>query len=447
MMSAEHNDLLTRVGPATGLGKLMRMYWQPAALAEELDGQRPVKAVRLCGEDFVLFRDGHGRYALMDRHCPHRGADLAFGRLEPAGLRCAFHGWLFDVTGQCLDTPAEPADSPLCGNIRQRTHPVVEKAGILWAYLGGGAPPAFCDIDCFTAPAPYTFAFKGLFECNWLQALEVGIDPAHASFLHRFFQDEDTAAAYGRQFRGQSADSHMPMTRVMREFDRPVINVEHTEFGLRLVALRPIDGEHTHVRVTNQLFPNAFVIPMSTDMTITQWHVPVDDENCYWYAIFTSYGAPVDRARMRAQRLELYELPYYRSRRNRSNDYGFDAREQATTTYTGMGADINVHDQWAVESMGAIQDRTREHLGQSDKAIKAYRRLLRDEIGKAAAGQRPLMALDAAAARGIQGPATMDGIGPARAWESYWMDVDVRRRQAAPWAEGGAGRRGLTAAQ
>jgi nitrite reductase/ring-hydroxylating ferredoxin subunit len=439
MMSREQNDYLTRVGPRTALGKLMRMYWQPVALVEELDGVRPVTAVRLCGEDYVLFRDGQGRYGLLDRDCPHRGADLAFGRLEDGGLRCAFHGWLFSVAGRCLETPAEPEGSPLCGNVRQRAFPVVEKSGILWAYVGEGEPPAFAALDCFTAPGAYTFAFKGLFECNWLQALEVGIDPAHASYLHRFFQDEDAAGGYGRQFRAASADSELPMTRVLREYTRPIINVELTEYGLRLIALREIDQERTHVRVTSQLFPHAIVIPMSADMTITQWHVPVDDENCYWYAIFTSFAGPVDRTTMREQRLQLYELPAYRSRRNRNNGYGFDPREQASRTYTGMGTDINVHDQWAVESMGAIQDRTREHLGQSDKAILQYRRLLRQEIETAAAGGRPLMCLDPATAGSIQGPATMDGMGPTRAWESYWMEVDVRRRRGAPWAVATAG--------
>jgi hypothetical protein len=272
-----------------------------------------------------------------------------------------------------------------------------------------------------------------LFECNWLQALEVGIDPAHASFLHRFFADEDISTAYGKQFRGASAGSALPMTRILREYDRPVIHVESTDYGLRLIALRQLDDERTHVRVTNQLFPHGFVIPMSAEMTISQWHVPVDDENCYWYAIFTSYTQPVDKAKMRAQRLELYELPDYKSRKNRGNNYGFDPHEQATTTYTGMGADINVHDQWAVESMGRIQDRTREHLGSSDKAIIAYRKLLRQEIEKVASGEKPLMFLNAETARHIQGPGTMDGIGPTRGWESYWLAVDVARRHGATW--------------
>ena len=434
MMSQEQNDLITRTGASEPCGKLMRMYWQPAALVDELEGKRPVRPVRLLGENLVLFRDEHGRYGLIDRHCAHRGADLAFGRLEHGGLRCAFHGWLFDASGQCLETPAEPKGSQLCQNIKQRAYPVVERSGILWAYLGEGQPPAFPEIDCFIAPDSHTFAFKGHMACNWLQALEVGIDPAHASYLHRFFEDEDTSAAYGRQFRGASAGSELPMTKILREHDRPIINVEHTEYGLRLIALREIDAARTHVRVTNQLFPHGFVIPMSTEMTITQWHVPVDDENCYWYAIFTSYGAPVDRKKMREQRLELYALPDYISRKNKANDYGFDSQEQRTSTYTGMGSDINVHDQWAVESMGAIQDRTREHLGQSDKAIVQYRRLLRQEIEKVSRGETPILVLDEGNARSIQGPATMDGIGPTQGWETFWMEVDVKRRRGAPWA-------------
>jgi phenylpropionate dioxygenase-like ring-hydroxylating dioxygenase large terminal subunit len=328
--------------------------------------------------------------------------------------------------------PAEPEDSTFCARIRQRAFPAIERNGIIFGYLGSGEPPDFPALDCFVAPDAYTFAFKGLIECNWLQALEVGIDPAHASFLHRFFEDEDPAAAYGKQFRGVSADSDMPMTRVLREYDRPTITVEPTDSGLRIIALRTMSDALTHVRVTNQLFPHAFVIPMSAEMTITQWHVPIDDESCYWYAIFTSFDKPVDKVAMRAQRLELYELPHYRSRKNRSNNYGFDANEQATETYTGMGHDINVHDQWAVESMGRIQNRTREHLGQSDKAITAYRRLLRQSIEQMEKGERP--SIDPAKAGSLRGPATMDGIGPSAGWQDYWQSVDRKRRLGAEWA-------------
>ena len=433
MMSAEQNELITRTTAGTPAGKLMRLYWQPAALADELGGERPVKAVRLLGQDLVLFRDEKGVLGLLDRDCPHRGADLAFGRLEHGGLRCAFHGWLFDTAGRCLETPAEPEGSTLCTRIRQKSYPVVERNGIIFAYLGEGEPPAFPAFDCFRASETHSFAFKGLIECNWLQALEVGIDPAHASFLHRFFEDEDTSEAYGKQFRSASAGSEMAMTRVLREFPRPVIEIERTDYGLRLIALRRLDDDHSHVRVTNLAFPNAFVIPMSADMTITQWHVPIDDTSCYWYAIFTSFGPAVDKAQMRRQRLELYTLPDYRPRLNKSNDYGFSAAEQRDETYTGMGHDINVHDQWAIESQGRIQDRTREHLGQTDKGISAYRRLLIGAIEQAAAGERPLMALTPDQAARLTGPAAVDGIGPTATWQEYWKRLDSERRAAAPW--------------
>ena len=434
MISAEQNDLMTRVGPGTPAGSLLRNYWQPVALVEELQGKRPVKAVRLFGEDFVLFRDQAGRYGLMDRDCPHRGADLSYGRIEDGGLRCAFHGWLFDAGGQCLQTPAEPEDSKLRLRIRQRAFPVVEKSGVLFAWPGKGAPPAFPDFDCFIAPASHTFAFKGHLECNWLQALEVGIDPAHASYLHRFFEDEDTSASYGKQFRGASADSGMPITRLLREFERPEIKVEKTDYGMRLIALRKLSEVDTHVRVTNLMFPQAFVIPMSAEMTISQWHVPVDDTHCYWYAIFTSFGAPVDKQAMREQRLQLYELPDYKPRLGRATHYGFDPDQQRTQTYTGMGHDINVHDQWAVESPGPIQNRTREHLGTTDKGIVAYRRLLVDAIERNAAGENPLMVLDEARARALTGPPSIDGIGPSATWNDYWQESDLKRRRACAWA-------------
>ncbi len=434
MLTAEQNELVTRTAPGTACGGLLRRYWQPVALAEELGAERPVKAVRVLGEDLVLFRDERGRYGLLERHCAHRGADLAYGRCEDGGLRCTFHGWLYDAEGRCLEMPAEPEDSTYRARVRQRSYPAAERGGIVFAYLGDGEPPAFPAFDCFLAPGTHTFAFKGHVACNWLQAVEVGIDPAHASFLHRFFADDDPAEAYGRQFRAAAAASDVPMTRVMREQVRPRIDVARTAYGLQLTTLRSLDRERAHVRITNLLFPNAFQIPMSPEMTIVQWHVPVDDVTNYWYAIFTSFAGPVDRERMRRQRLELYTLPDYKPRVNRDNDYGFDPREQRSRTYTGMGDDINVHDQWAVESQGPIQDRTREHLGASDRAIAAYRVLLLEAIRASQSGERPLMVLGAEAARGMTGPDTIDTVAPAADWQAHWRRLVRERRAAAAWA-------------
>jgi nitrite reductase/ring-hydroxylating ferredoxin subunit len=446
-MKAEHNELITRVGPGTPCGNLLRHYWQPVALVDEFNptldpamAVRPVKAVRLLGQDFVLFKNAAGQFGLLDRDCPHRGADLAFGRHEGDGLRCPFHGWKFDVSGQCTETPAEPPGSTLCQRVQQRSYPLVEKSGVLFGWFGpqGMPAPAFPAFDCFTAPATHTFAFKGLWNCNWLQAFEVGIDPAHASFLHRFFFDESLDESYGRQFRGASLGEldgqRLPMTRVMREFDQPDISFAPMPYGLQLTALRAINDKLTHTRVTNAIFPSTFVIPLSETMTITQIHVPVDDTHNYWYAIFTSFDTPVDRETMRNQRLEAVTLPDYIPKSGRHNQWGFSAEEQQTRTYLGMGeSDINVHDQWACESMGAIQDRTREHLGTTDKVIMANRRTLLKAIETVQAGGTPPGVADPAVARQRMGPDTIDGLAPADGVEAWWRAAVLTKRRSAPW--------------
>jgi phenylpropionate dioxygenase-like ring-hydroxylating dioxygenase large terminal subunit len=430
---ASQNELFTRSGTGTPLGRLMRRYWQPAALTRELKGQRPVRPVNLLGERLVLFRDEAGEYGLIERHCAHRGADLCYGRLENGGLRCPFHGWLFDRTGQCLEQPAEPADSEFHQRVKLAGYPVVERNGVLFAWMGERDAPPLPVLDSLQAPEEYTFAFKGLIECNWLQALEVGIDPAHASYLHRFIEDEDPGESYGKQFRDAVRGGEVPGTQVLREYSRPDIKAEQTPYGVRLTALRRLDERQVHVRVTNQVFPHAIVIPMSRTMTITQWHVPIDDTTCYWYAIFTSYADPVDQEKMFRQRVELYELPDYVPKINKRNNYGYDANEQMTRTYTGMGEDINVHDQWAVESQGPIQDRTREHLGRSDIGIIQYRRLL----------QRALEALDKDEALPLyddsgspvetSGPPIVDVIANGETWKDDWSEHAREFRRAAPW--------------
>lgn len=433
MISQELNDQLTRVGKGQPAGEVLRRYWQPAALSDELAGPRPVVPVTLLGERLVLFRDNEGALGLIGRHCPHRGADLCYGRREDNGLRCPFHGWHFDRNGQCVEQPGEPEGSRMHEQIRTASYPVVEKNGIVFAYLGPGDPPAFPDFDCFRAPDSHVFAFKGLWECNWLQAMEVGIDPAHASFLHRFLEDEDPKDSYGKQFRDAAADTNIPMTKLLRDYPRPEIRVEETDFGLKLTALRHMENGLTHVRVTNQIFPEAICIPMSREMTITQWHVPVDDETCYWYSMFTSYDKPVNKALMRDQRLKEHRLPDYAPRKNQRNDYGYNPEEQVRETYTGMGLDINVHDQWAVESMGRIQDRTQEHLGKTDVAIIRYRRMLRAAIAALNNGDEAALPMQGVDAADLRGPLSNDAIADSADWEAASLRADAERRAACPW--------------
>ena len=427
-MDASDNRLLTESGPGTPGGTVLRSYWQPAALTEELDGPRPVVSVTLLGEDLVLFRDELGSLGLIDRACPHRGVDLTYGRLEDGGLRCPFHGWLFDTTGACLQTPAEPPGSTFHTRVRTGCHPVVERNGIVWAWLGGGDPPPLPGFDCFTAPPQQVFAFKGMWECNWLQAHEVGVDPAHAAFLHRFNELEEES--YGLQFRAMVADTGVPVVKLMREVPAATITAEPTSYGFRLRALRDFHGRFTHVRISNCIFPNAIAIAMSPTMAIMQWHVPVDDERCYWYAMFVSYGEPVDHATLRAQRVEQVDLPLYRSRIGRAQRWGFDPLEQATATYTGMGEDINVHDQWAVESPGAVLDRTREHLSPADVGIRTHRRMFFDAL-RNPSGATLIGTADPGA---LRGPTAIDAATTDTDYDGAWRRLDTQRRAASGWA-------------
>jgi hypothetical protein len=225
------------------------------------------------------------------------------------------------------------------------------------------------------------------------------------------------------------------MTRVMREFCSPEIHHDEVAPGLtRLTTLRLINEQLTHVRVTHAAFPHTFVIPLSETMTITQMHVPVDDERTYWWSFFTSFAEPLDRETMRQQRLAHMTLPDYVPVHGRHDHWNYNPAEQRTRTFLGMGEDdINLHDQWAVESMGRIQDRTREHLGQSDKVIMANRRLLLKAIATVQAGGTPPMVLTADAAAALQGPDTIDCIAPAQRWQAFWQEAAAAKRQGAAW--------------
>ncbi len=491
-MNKELNQRLTQVSSGTPGGLLQRRFWQPVALVEEFDPHlapdmgtvampRLVKAVRALGQDFVLVKNHDASWALLDRDCPHRGANLSFARYETVNyqnsselrsiykgempisletvpekpshtaIRCPFHGWAFqtsgDAPGRCVDTPAEPEGSTLCTQIKQRSYACQEKAGVVWAWLGDSAPEPMPELDCFNAPASHSFAFKGLWHANWLQCFEVGMDPAHPSFLHRFLQDADLqetgSNAGGKQFRsaaaGDVAGERLPMTRVMRELHRPKLMAQailsETLQGIRITALRALSEQTTHVRVTQAIFPHIFVIPLSETLTITQWHLPVDDGHTYWFSVFTSFDVPIDQAAMRAQRLPYTQLPAYTPKAGAHNAWGFSPNEQMTCTFLGMGEDdINVHDQWAVESMGGLQDRTREHLATSDKVIVLYRRWLQRAMDAAAAGQT-LPALPAGQ-RLNEPPGTVDGFAPSDAWESWWQTELAEKRCKAAWISG-----------
>lgn len=349
MMSQEQNDLITKIGPGSAAGAVLRRYWQPAALAEELIGARPVVPVRLLGEDLVLFRDNEGELGLIQRQCPHRGADLAFGRCEDNGLRCPFHGWHFDRTGQCVEQPGEPE-----GGRNQQAHQreIVSASRAQRHDLrlyGPRRAAALAELRLLCGAGQSRLAFKGLWECNWLQALEVASIPRTPRFCTASCRMKIRINPMANNSATAPPIPNIPVARVFREYPRPEINVEETEYGLRIVSLRHLNNGRARARDQSD-FAEAICIPMSNEMTITQWHVPIDDTKCYWYAMFTSFGAPVNKSLMREQRIKEHRLPDYAPLKNKRNNYGYDPDEQKKLTYTGMGLDINVHDQWAVKS-------------------------------------------------------------------------------------------------
>jgi len=404
MISQKLNDQITHTGPGTEAGNVLRRYWQPAALCDELQEGFPI-AVNLVGERLALVQNKEGSLTLVTR-------------ISSANEPSVYY----------------PPGSEITIDKNGPVYPTYVTKGIVFAWLGPDTPPAFPGFDCFRAPDDHVFAFKGLWNCNWLQALEIGIDPAHASFLHRFLQDEDPADGYGKQFRDKAAHTDIPMTQILREYPRPDIYVDETDYGLKITALRHMEHDLTHVRVTNQIFPEAICIPMSREMTITQWHVPIDNENCYWYTIFTSFKNPVNKELMREQRLKEHTLPDYAPLKNKSNNYHYNPEEQANLTYTGMGLDINVHDQWAVEGMGAIQDRTQEHLGRSDVAIIRYRRMLRKAIKDLSQNQpHKLPMYGCKDQSAIVGPLSNDAVTATKDWQNASHQADIARRSECPW--------------
>ena len=384
----------------------------------------------------MLFRDEQGRYGLIDRALR---ASRRRPRLRPSGeWRAALRLPRLAVRRDRpvhRDAGGAEGLAALQGHQaarlsrgREERHPL----GLSWRRRAAGVSG---DRLRSSRPTATPSRSRATSNCNWLQALEVGIDPAHASFLHRFFEDEDTSTAYGKQFRGASAGSDLPMTKILREHDRPIINVEHTEYGLRLIALREIDAERTHVRVTNQLFPHGFVIPMSAEMTITQWHVPVDDENCYWYAIFTSYTTPVDKKKMRDQRLELYELPRlqvaqkqdqrlrFRSARAGDRDLYRHGRRHQRARPVGGGIDGR-RSRTAPRNISARATRRSSSIaaccGRRSRRWRAAR-------SRCCSWTRPMRAAS-------RDPRRWTASGRRRAGKPYWMEVDVKRRRGAPWA-------------
>ena len=366
MLSKAHNDLLTQTGPGTPCGKLLRAYWQPIAAAEEMPiGGAPIP-IRIMSEDLVLFRDDQNRLGLIGRHCPHRGTDLSYGRVENGGLRCLYHGWLFDRDGKCLDQPAETAGKKFCHKVRHPAYPVQEKGGCIWAYLGEGEPPLIPDFQFLMAPEPNRLCFRTVQMCNWLQGLESTTDPAHTTYLHR------------RPVGTVSIRSGNDI-RALRGIEPPAIGIEHTSYGTRIFALHDSPNGRKYLRVNNYVYPCGATPSTSTGEKGYQgrWYVPIDDSSHCAFEFFYRHAQPLDKDALRKFRAENVG-PDMRHVRRAENRYLQDRGEMQGKdgTFCGMGEYFPAQDCFAIETQGPVQDRTHEHLGSTDIVIIEVRKAL-----------------------------------------------------------------------
>ncbi|MGH7832921.1 MAG: Rieske 2Fe-2S domain-containing protein [Candidatus Binatia bacterium] len=373
MLSKEDNELLTRTGAGAPMGNLIRRYWIPALLSEEIPTPDcPPVRVRLLGEELVAFRDSAGRIGLIDEHCAHRGTSLFFGRNEECGLRCVYHGWKYDVEGNVVDTPAEPPGSDFRKKFRQAAYPTHEAAGVIHAYLGPrDKMPLFPNYEWTQVPLDQTYVTKSLLECNYLQGLEGECDSSHLSLLHQTFTPG-------------------PARAIWRLDPSPVYETEETDFGVRLVATRKAGPEQQYVRVSSLVMPVFCCVPAGRapgelDGFEVHIYVPFNDTLAWRYDLGFRRSRPVEEHEVH-RRKQIG--PDYRRVRNARNNYLQDRQAQKAVNYTGIEDFLN-HDACATESMGAIFDRSKEHLGVSDKAVIAVRKYLLSAVKTLQEGGEP----------------------------------------------------------
>jgi phthalate 4,5-dioxygenase len=400
MLSTEDNELLTRVGPGTPMGQLLRRYWTPALLASEAPtpGGDPVR-VRLLGEDLVAFRDLNGRVGLIQENCPHRGASLYYGRNESGpggtcGLRCPYHGWQFDADGRCIDMPSEPPTSSFKDRVTAKAYPTHESGGIVWTYMG--APDTmtpFRDFGSETLAPEHISATKMHTTCNWVQAMEGNLDTSHISWLHQWAGAADLPDD-GSDKPGYPSN---PASWKYWLHDRaPRLEVEDTWYGFKYVGIRTTPNGNEHVRMSAFCFPYHTVIATVPFGVRHGMFVPIDDYNT-WRISFTTRlidnsrgvgGAPLfSVSPFKLARAEVDGNGIVPREYTAENDYGIDRDEQRTTTFSGV-AEFASQDLMVTETMGAIYDRTQERLGTTDKAIIRMRRLLMDAAKRVAAGEQ-----------------------------------------------------------
>jgi phthalate 4,5-dioxygenase oxygenase subunit len=395
VLSREDNEILTRVGPGTPMGDLLRRYWIPACLSCEVgEPDGPPVRVRLLCEDLVAFRDTNGQVGLVGESCPHRGASLFYGRNEECGLRCTYHGWKFDVTGQCVDQRSEL--HPFFQRIKITSYPTRESGGIVWTYMG---PPAsmtpFRDFGTESLPASLAGVNKEQIYCNWVQSMDGDLDTAHISNLHQFDAIEDVPDD-GTDKPGYPS-GYMSM-KFWRHDPRALIEVDDTWHGFRYAGIRVTPNGYRHARITAYIFPSSTIIAQIPFSTRQIFVVPSDDVTTYRYNFTTQ--PPQNPRGLGGPLFFTYEkYPFTMMPpggvapriHTRENDYNIDRFAQKGQSYSGI-IDFRSQDAMATETAGPIFDRTREHLGSTDVAvIRMHRQLLRAAKGLANGEEPPAL--------------------------------------------------------
>ncbi len=385
---------LTDTNPGTPAGELLRRYWQPIALLRDLPAENAAPlGARIMGQDVVLFRDEQGRPAALDRKCIHRCADLVLGRVEAGGLRCPYHGWVFDLRGKVLEQPAEPpaVAAAAMNRVKARAYPVHEAAGALWIYLGPGEAPLFPAYPALQGGAEHRYTCRWHGDANWLQASEGNIDPIHTSYLHQMeLEDESMKGRWG----------------VFKNPARPELSVAETRFGVRLFTTRALgnggesaeSGEKS-IRITNFVLPNACAVGgfegyLGDGGATMLWDVPIDNVSHYrWEFIFHKSGQ-LDRDSLEAQyatERDRSGAPHLRDRmwRTKETNYAQDRESMKEKTFLGLGPCFSVHDVVITQSQGEVHDQSLEHLASSDVAIIRARRQLDEAAQAVARGEDP----------------------------------------------------------
>jgi phthalate 4,5-dioxygenase oxygenase subunit len=390
MLTREENDQLTRIGPGTPMGEMMRRYWLPAALSSEIaEPDGTPKRVRLLGENLVAFRDSSGRAGVMDELCPHRGASLVLARNENNALQCLYHGWRIAADGEILETPCEPEDSDFRDRIRHLAFPAREFGGIVWVYMGPpGTVPEEPRFAWTELPPDNVSLIKMRIECNWAQGLEGVIDSAHSNFLHSSeIVPSAAAAALGGSSIFRNSDATRQLDRPSND-GRPRMETQDTSYGFRYAAIRkPMRDadKNKYIRVSLFAAPFYGFFPTPEGFGAMQAFVPVDDETTHFYFAQYSLSGPVDKenyAYRSGARMGIDLDEDFRKIRTVENNFLQD-RElmKSGKSFSGIFG-VNVQDMAVQESMGRIFDRTREHLGVSDVAVIRFRRIMLDAARK-----------------------------------------------------------------